>query len=247
MKSYKAMSEEIDKLIDEDPNNPEVFLAIKKLIFRWLRTSRQFPKTSVLMDADIISTEMAGDIYMKILNEGVRVRSWFGYLKCYYQIYTRNYIEYNRKQHFNLDGDPEASYKIAELFSGSSNLMDFSQVSFNEIGNLDFLNDLSRLVCETVSNENRYISNSSNESNLKISLLISLCRGTEEVFRLPKSEAGYVKFLKNAFKANLIEDLKDQSESYYISEKDYIKNLFSTSAGDIVVEDDAYSEGVVKL
>jgi len=225
----------IDKLIDEDPSDPEIFKNLQDLIFFWLLRARKMTKKN---EAHDVATEMAGDLYMKII-DGFRVNYWLSYISNYYYDYTKSYRQNNHKQYFNFEGDPEVVYTMAELFSGSFGLCDFNQVSFSEVSNLDFIEYLPVAVKDTVKKESRYKNNSVLNLNLNLSLLISLIRADVSSFRFPPNDYNYIKLLKNRFKTLLITDLQDMagSSSCYYNEKEFMDSIFKPEKVESEVSD----------
>ncbi len=218
---------EIEALIKKDPTDPAIFENLRDLLYYWFLRTRKVRNKNHAHD---LATEMAGDLFMKII-DGFRVReSWLSFISSHYYNYFRDYKEYNYKQFFNLDGDPEAVRSMAELFSGSFGLCDFNQVSYQEVSNIDFIEYLPQAIDEAIKEHARY-SDKADLLNFKISLLMSLIRENEEVFRLPEQEINYIQLFKNMFKINLRNELAELSSgSSIFCETELLEKMFSLYA-----------------
>ncbi len=220
------LEKNVVRKIEKDINDPEVFNALRDLIYYWLLRAKKLRKTA---DAHNVATEMAGDLYMKALG-GQVIDYWLPYIRASYGHYLKNYKEYNYKQYFNLTGDPEAVVSMAELFNGSLSLSNFSAATFSEVSDIDFICSLPKFIDSLIEDSCRY-TKSSHVLNLKISLLLGLVRSSDPVFRIPTGDSNYIKFLKNEFRSRLISTLKESSAANdSLLDIDTISGMFKISS-----------------
>lgn len=218
MSKITVLGDKINKMADEDIDSPEIYSLLREIVSRCI-----YGKVSNKITEDIIITEMAGDLYLKLI-DGVRFEYWHSYISKWFYSYIKEFKEYNYKQYFNLEGSPEAVYSMVDLFSGSFSLCDFEQVNFSEINNIDFIEYLPKAIREQVYQFSRY-SDPVINLNLFISVLMSFIRGLPCSYKIGKRELNYVNFIKERVSEEISSELKDLSGSELYFERSLMSSI----------------------
>lgn len=218
MSKITDLGDKINKMADEDVNNPEIYELLREIVYRGI-----YGKVYDKVTEDIIITEMAGDLYLKLI-DGIRFEYWHSYINKWFYSYIKEFKEYNNKQYFNMEGDPEVVYSMVDLFSGSFSLCNFDQVNFSEVTNLDFIEYLPKAMKEQVYQLSRY-SDSTINLNLYISVLMSFIRDLPCSYRLGKKELNYVNLIKEMASEEISSDLKDLSGSELYFERSLMSSI----------------------
>lgn len=182
----KLVSEEqnIKEMIKHDRNNPEIYNRLQKMIYIFLHRKKS-PGTR--QEIEEVSYTMAGDIFLKIVN-GVEINYLLGYFERWYKGYFRQYYE---PEKYDVPYDPSKIDLSLRTYEGSQ--------KYDEIVSKEYLRNISLVVNDVMERVCKYRYNSPAYINLKLSLLVTLRRGTIFSFHLTEEQTQYLKILRTAF------------------------------------------------
>ena len=190
----------IKKLVSVDRNNPEIYINLQQMIEMFLRRKKVCNCSKDFQD---LSYVIAGDLYLQIL-DGYNVDYLLGYLEKVYRKYAHAY--YNESKLSTISYD-EAQADPTFVQNGSS------VYEYNCVNNKVYLQDIIRVVDEVMMNSCKYEPMSTAFTNLKLSLILSLLRGTEVHFHLNKEQGFYLKLILTNFRRKVVNDGLDITES----------------------------------
>lgn len=196
----------IKKQFKEDMFNEEIYVNLQKMINMFLRRKRV---CNCSKDYEDMSYVMAGDLYLKFLQEESLPNYLVGYLGQAYQSYAHEYYE----EHSGILGNLPVEEVRTVVFSPNSYTYEIG-CSNNRV----YLQEIIRVVDEVMLNSCKYDPNSSAFINLKLSLVLSAIRGELTPFHLNQEQTFYLGLVYTNFCNKIINDGLDLEESHYVGE-----------------------------
>ena len=192
MKLYEYESK-IKEQIEEDVNNPELFLNIQRVTGYFLRRKKACHCAGDYAD---VACHIAEDIYMDLL-EGKRFTHLYGYLNRIYRTYVIEYYKDYGPDVISFD----EHIKLKDIVRDPAAYMN------NYLNNRFYLLEIGKVVDQTMLDSCKYTYNSKDYINLKVSLLLTTLRGDNSYFHLDEAQSYYL----NLMKVNLYSQIRKES------------------------------------
>ena len=195
-KSVLEIEKRLTYLVENDVNNEEIYILLKKLANIYINQNKYVYGYSGVED---VCHDVAADLWMSIL-QGRRVNAWIYYIG---KMIKLTYVKKQKElEHEIIDtrGDPIAKDSIKRMCAASaiSCFSDFEDMSKNL-----FLDGVSELLEKTMSHT-KFKKGSKDWLSLYTNLTLSLCNELENkkqtYFRLPDHLKPYVETVKEQYK-----------------------------------------------
>ena len=197
--NFKQVEEELTELVKQDRTNPLIYQKLHDLAFNYLYNILK--PGSNKYDYDIISYDIASDIFMRI-QKGTEITYWTNYisrsLKMYY---LSDYERKNWSVVINTTKDSNLEQNILESCLGIRQ-SDYCQIEdkLTEI----YLADFEPIIREVMDNT-KFNFNSSERLNLQISVTLTLIKGKPTYFRIKEDLKPYITIIINQIKTHIIQ------------------------------------------
>ena len=177
----------IKELVTKDVNNPEIYNSLQEMIMAFLKRKKV---CRCKKDYEDLSYLIAGDIYLSMVKENLRINYYLGYLEKVYRKYAHDYYKENSSECLVFDDKLDA-----ESVGQTYNFRD----EFSHIRNKVYLEDCDKIIEEVMSKSCKYDRNSYVYNNLKMSLILSLLRGNLINFHLDNEQFSYLNLILKNF------------------------------------------------
>lgn len=184
MKLYEYESKIRDQ-IENDINNPELFLDIQRVTGYFLRRKKA---CHCARDYTEIACHIAEDVYMDLL-DGKRFDHLYGYLNRIYRTYVIQYYKDYGPDVISFD----ENIKLKDIVQDPAAYMN------NYLNNRIYLLEIGNVVEQTMLDSCKYVSDSKAYLNLKVSLLLTTLRGDTSYFHLDEAQSFYLNIIKVNF------------------------------------------------
>lgn len=200
LKEYEDL---IKKQFEENKCNEEIYINLQKMIEMFLRRKKV---CNCSKDYEDVSYIMAGDLYLKFINEEKTPDHLLGYLARAYQSYAHEYYDENS----GALGQVPVEEIRTTVFSPSS-----YSYEVNCVNSRVYLQEIVRVIDEVMMNSCKYDPNSVAFMNLKLSLILTILKGEITSFHLNQEQTFYLNLIYTNFKNKIVRDGFDLEENYY--------------------------------
>lgn len=200
LKEYESL---IKKQFEENRYNEEIYVNLQKMIEMFLRRKKV---CNCSKDYEDMSYIMAGDLYLKFINEEKTPDYLLGYLAKAYQNYAHEYYDENSGA---LGQIPVEEIRTTVLSPNSYSY------EVNCVNSKVYLQEIVRVIDEIMMNSCKYDPNSVAFMNLKLSLILTVLKEELTPFHLNQEQVFYLNLIYINFKNKIVKDGFDLDENYY--------------------------------
>lgn len=183
----------IKEKVKANREDPEIYNLLQQMIITFLMRKKA---CNSYRDYDDLSYVIAGDLFLKII-AGNEINYYLGYLEKAYRKYVQ---EYYKEYHSGILSFEDAIDSEESVY-GRRSSRDFAYARDRV-----YLEDCS-LVINDVLDSSKYDPDHPAFNNLKMSLILSVLKGSEVYFRLEEDQKFYLKLLLICFYNKIIKDL----------------------------------------
>ena len=191
-------------MISEDVENPEIYNKIYDLAYFWLKRNR---KMSYDSDAREVAEFIAEDLYLKAY-KGKPVYSWLGYISISYISYIKAWRKSNRSEIIDIVERPDVAEKLLDMCVSKD-----TECNYNNIISDVYINQINNII-DNVLEKSRIEVFSSVWLNCKISLQLSLQKGSFISYRLSEGDSNYCNMLYKKLYNKIYNDLRINVKNY---------------------------------
>lgn len=195
--NFKKVEQELTELVEKDCTSPEIYNKIHDITFNYLYNVLK--PGSDLYDYDVISCDIAADLYLRVIN-GTKIEFWLNYIsKILKMYYLREYQKQNWSVVIDTAGDNTLEQSIKQGFMDSVSSKDRIDKSLNVLYLEQF-----ELILNKVLYNSKFGFNSKERVNLQISVLLTLLKHRPVYFRIDDSLKPFINLIISQLKNEII-------------------------------------------
>lgn len=202
------MEKRIKVLLEErNIEDPDIYQSIYDLCLEYLVRNKKLQHYS---DAEEVAMIMSEELYIKVLKGGSIV-SWIGYIFKSYQAFIRIWRRMNSSQIIDVSFNNDLKDAIILMSSSINNTIEYQKVIDKA-----YLESIPEII-DNVVKKSRYIINTREYINARLSILLSLLYGRYISYGQCEEDKMYTNILLSIVKARVVESVSIPSNDYETS------------------------------
>lgn len=195
--NFKKAEQELTELVEKDCTSPEIYNRIHDITFNYLYNVLK--PGSDLYDYDVISCDIAADLYLRVIN-GTKIEFWLNYISKILKLYyLRNYQKQNWSVVIDTAGDNDLEQCIKQGFMDSTSCNNKIDKTLNVLYLEQF-----ELILNKVLYNSKFGFNSKERINLQISVLLTLLKHKPVYFRIDEPLKPFINLIISQVKNEII-------------------------------------------
>lgn len=195
--NFKQAEKELNEIVDKDCRDPKIYKYIHDITFNYLYNVLK--PGSDLYDYEIISCDIAADLFMRVIN-GTKIEYWLNYISKILKLYyLRDYQKKNWSAVIDTTGNNDLEQSIQSCCMSSTD----SKESVDKTLNILYLEQFEYILNKVMYNS-KFSYNSKERLNLQISVILTLVKNKPTYFHIDDSLKPFINIVISQIKNEII-------------------------------------------